>query len=149
LVITVISPKKNNSIRHRRIPIMPEFMEMLRGWQAEDVVARGVGMDELSGPIIHYKGEPLKRLKMPWGRALAASGIKRRIRPYDLRHFFATHLMEQGSDLKVTGTVLGHSDFKTTERYTARPTKELRAEFEKQGLINRMVLEEEGVSLGN
>ena len=128
---------------------MLEFMELLRRWQAEDAVARGVGMDELSGPIIHYKGGPLKRLKMPWERALAASGIKRRIRPYDLRHFFATHLIEQGADLKVTGKVLGHSDFKTTERYTASATKELQAEFEKQGRINRMVLEEEGVSPGN
>jgi integrase len=148
-VITVISANKNKSIRYRRIPIMLEFMELLRRWQAEDAVARGVGMDELSGPIIHYKGGPLKRLKMPWKRALAASGIKRRIRPYDLRHFFATHLIEQGADLKVTGKVLGHSDFKTTERYTASATKELQAEFEKQGRINRMVLEEEGVSLGN
>jgi integrase len=148
-VITVISADKNNSIRYRRIPIMPEFMEMLLKWQAEDAAARGVELDELSGPIVHYKGRPVKRLKMPWGRALAASGIKRRIRPYDLRHFFATHLMEQGADLKVTGTVLGHSDFKTTQRYTASATKELRVEFEKQGLINRMVLEEEGVNLGN
>jgi site-specific recombinase XerD len=57
--------------------------------------------------------------------------------------------MEQGADLKVTGTELGHSDFKTIERYTASATKELWAEFEKQGLINRTVLEEEGVGLGN
>jgi hypothetical protein len=59
---------------YRRVPIMPEFMEMLRKWQAEDAAARGVDLDELSGPIIHYKGRPVKRLKMPWGQAHAASG---------------------------------------------------------------------------
>jgi integrase len=148
-VISVISAKKNLNTPYRRVPVMPELMKLLRKWQAEDAAARGVGLDELSGPIVHYKGRPVKRLKMPWTRALAASKIKGRIRPYDLRHFFATHLIEQGADLKVTGTVLGHSDFKTTERYTGSATKELQAEFEKQGLINRMVLEEEGVSPGN
>jgi integrase len=141
-VISVISAKKNMSIPYRRVPVMPEFMEMLLKWQAEDAAARGVGIDELSGPIVHYKGRPVKRLKMPWARALAASKIKRRIRPYDLRHFFATQLVEQGADLKATGTVLGHSGSKTTQRYTASATKELRIEFEKQGLINRMLLEE-------
>ena len=44
---------------------------------------------------------------------------------------------------------MGHSDDKTTKRYTASATNELRAEFEKQGLINRMVLEEEGARAGN
>ncbi|MCU0562169.1 MAG: site-specific integrase [Desulfobacterales bacterium] len=82
---------------------------------------------------------------MPWGRAKLASWIKRRIRPYDLRHFFATRRVEQGTDIKLAGQVMGHLDSKTTGRYAASVTKEARIEFEKQSQLNRMLLEAEGL----
>jgi integrase len=78
-------------------------------------------------------------------RAMRASGIKRRIRPYDLRHFFATRLVEQGADINLAGRMLGHSDSKTTRRYVASVTKEVRIEFEKQSRMNQMFLEAEGL----
>jgi integrase/recombinase XerD len=73
-----------------------------------------------SSLFLNFRGEPLSR-KGLWkiinGYA-KRSGIKKPIKPHTLRHSFATHLIQNGADLRVVQELLGHADISTTQIYT-------------------------------
>jgi integrase/recombinase XerD len=83
--------------------------------------------------FITLRGARMSRIAV-WQRVkyyADKAGIIRCISPHTLRHSFATHLLENGADLRVIQELLGHAHIATTDRYTHISRKHLHEAFEK------------------
>jgi len=83
--------------------------------------------------FIERGGESLARLNLGSivRRYAREAGLPLWVTPHTLRHSFATHLLQNGADLRAIQEMLGHADIATTQIYTHVETQHLRASFQK------------------
>jgi site-specific recombinase XerD len=113
------SGRKLIRIRHgkggkdRYVPLSEVLLEVLRGYwriaRAEDWLFPG------KKPGHYLSGRTVQRAL---ARAVKAAGIRKRVSTHTMRHSFATHLLEAGTDIRTIQKLLGHKRLETTAIYT-------------------------------
>ena len=101
-ILLVHGSHKNPNAPWREVPIRESLIPRFRAWH-EAV------MKEKIQYLIHYKGKPVKSINDAWRATMRRAFIERRIRPYDLRHAFATELIAAGVDIGTVAKLMGHS----------------------------------------
>ena len=99
--------------RDRYVMLSPQLLEWLRDWWR---AARPRGWLFPGKDPINPLTE--RQLRRAVGTAAREAGIAKRVSPHTLRHSFATHLLEQGVDIRVIQVLLGHAKLETTALYT-------------------------------
>lgn len=89
----------------RLIPVSEEFLKALKGKISTAKTAY----------LIEYEGKPIKKLRRSFQTACKKAGITYPVRMYDVRHLFATTMLNGGADLAAVARILGH-DIKMTQQ---------------------------------
>ena len=100
-VIRVPNATKGNSDPWMEVPIKKSIMPKLLEWHEED-------MKNNMEFGVNYKGKPVRQIRHTWKNTLKLAGIARHIRPYDLRHGFATEAISSGADYGTVAALMGH-----------------------------------------
>ena len=118
----IIRIEQSKSRKDRNVMLSPEMIDLLRQWWK----ARR-GFDAHTTPLQERWLFPGRKPGMPmttrqlnrlFHEAADGAGIKKGVTLHALRHSFATHLLERGTDIRIIQTLLGHDKLDTTARYT-------------------------------
>jgi integrase/recombinase XerD len=97
----------------REVTLSPKLLELLR------IYWRWRKPKDWLFPSACYRDRPinLSAIYIICENAAKAAGLKKAFNPHILRHSYATHLLEAGTDLRVIQLLLGHADLQTTAKY--------------------------------
>src|SRR6195256_1153363 len=118
----IIRIEQSKGRKDRNVMLSPEMIDLLRQWWK----ARR-GFDAHTTPLQERWLFPGRKPGMPmttrqlnrlFHEAADGAGIKKGVTLHALRHSFATHLLERGTDIRIIQTLLGHDKLDTTARYT-------------------------------
>ncbi len=114
--------------KERLVPLGEDAVDWLETYMRD---ARPILLGELSSDVVFpsRRGQKMTRQTF-WHRIKHYAGIAQieasSLSPHVLRHAFATHLLNNGADLRVVQLLLGHSDLSTTQIYTYVATERLK-----------------------
>jgi integrase/recombinase XerD len=117
----IIRVEQGKGRKDRYVMLSPSLLELLRAWWRS---ARPQGwLFPGRNPV-----QPIttRQLHRACHAAAQAAGIERNVSPHTLRHSFATHLLEQNTDIRVIQVLLGHAKLENTALYTRVATKTIR-----------------------
>ena len=118
--------------RDRYVMLSPQLLELLRDWWR--AARPQVWLFPGQNPINPVTPRQLNRAVTA---AKNLAGISKRVSPHTLRHSFATHLLEQGVDIRVIQVLLGHAKLETTALYTrvaVNTVRDIKSPLERLGV---------------
>lgn len=113
--------------KQRLVPISPEAEKWFQFWM-EDRAHLDIKPQFKDIAFLNRYGRQLTRAMIFTiiKRLTTAAGIHKTVSPHTLRHSFATHLLQNGADLRIIQQLLGHENITTTEIYTHIDIQDLR-----------------------
>src|SRR5438128_3006262 len=117
----IIRIEQSKGRKDRHVMLSPETLDLLRQWwKARRGYDATTPLQERWLFPGRRPGKPMttRQLNRLFHAAADAAGIKKGVTLHALRHSFATHLLERGTDIRVIQALLGHDKLDTTARYT-------------------------------
>jgi integrase/recombinase XerC len=95
------------------------------------LILKGNSLKQTLNVFLNYRGTRLsgRSIQRLMDKYLQQLALHRKISPHTLRHTFATHLLENGADLRVVQELLGHVDISSTQIYTHLTKERIRAVY--------------------